>query len=315
MTRIANARTFGQDLMRGEHVVGAKPSAGVLMTSLSGRVPDYYAQKRDAESRLGRALDNTEFERDYLKLPEGGGLSASGTSVFDPVLCELAYRWFCPPDGTVLDPFAGGSVRGIVASKLGRRYVGCELRAEQVAANREQAAAICGDPAPLWLHGDSRHIERHAAGVKADFVFSCPPYADLERYSDDPADLSTLEYDEFRASYADIIAASCRLLMEDRFACFVVGDVRAKSGVYHGFPWHTIQAFEAAGLRLYNEAVLVTSVGSLPIRVGRQFDAGRKLGKTHQNVLVFVKGDAKRATEAIGKVECGDVEGVAQGDP
>jgi len=48
---------------------------------------------------------------------------------------------------------------------------------------------------------------------------------------------------------------------------------------------------------------LVTSVGSLPIRVGRQFASGRKLGKTHQNVLVFVKGDGKKATEACGPVE------------
>src|SRR5688572_4612648 len=51
----------------------------------------------------------------------------SGTSIFDPVLCELIYRWFVPPGGLVLDPFAGGSVRGIVAAMLGRRYVGVEL--------------------------------------------------------------------------------------------------------------------------------------------------------------------------------------------
>ena len=54
----------------------------------------------------------------------------TGASIFDPVLCELAYRWFSPEGGTVLDPFAGGSVRGIVASKLGRQYVGHELREE-----------------------------------------------------------------------------------------------------------------------------------------------------------------------------------------
>ena len=76
---------------------------------------------------------------------------------------------------------------------------------------------------------------------------------------------------------------------------------------------------KAAGLRLYNEAILVTAIGSLPIRVGRQFEAGRKLGKTlgktHQNVLVFVKGCAKRATEAVGPVEFGDIgEGEGQGE-
>ena len=45
-------------------------------------------------------------------------------------------------------------------------------------------------------------------------------------------------------------------------------------------------------------------VGSLPIRVGRQFESASKLGKTHQNVLVFVKGDPRAATEAVGPREC-----------
>lgn len=67
--------------------------------------------------------------------------------------------------------------------------------------------------------------------------------------------------------------------------------------------------FEAAGLRLYNEAILITAPGSLPIRVRRQFEAGRKLGKTHQNILVFVKGDARKATEAVGPAEVGDMDG------
>ena len=53
--------------------------------------------------------------------------TVTGTSIFDPVLCELAYRWFCPPGGLVLDPFAGGSVRGIVAAKCGRRYIGIDV--------------------------------------------------------------------------------------------------------------------------------------------------------------------------------------------
>ena len=57
-----------------------------------------------------------------------------------------------------------------------------------------------------------------------------------------------------------------------------------------------------------DSAILVTAVGSLPIRTGRQFTAGRKLGRTHQSVLVFVKGDPRRATEACGEVEFGEIE-------
>jgi DNA modification methylase len=227
---------------------------------------------------------------------------AAGTSIFDPVLCELVYRWFSPPAGSVLDPFAGGSVRGIVASKLGRQYVGIDLRAEQIAANEQQAAIITPEQPPRWLVGDSRTVQTLAPGAY-DLVFSCPPYADLERYSDDPADLSTLDYPGFLTAYRAIIAASVDLLRPDRFACFVVGDVRDGKGYYRNFVSDTIAAFHDAGARLYNEAILVTAVGSLPIRIGKQFSGARKLGKTHQNVLVFVKGDPRQATAACGPVD------------
>ena len=105
----------------------------------------------------------------------------------------------------------------------------------------------------------------------------------------------------------EIVAKAFRDAPRDLQACFVVGDVRGKDGFYYGFPWHTIEAFEAAGFRLYNEAVLVTAVGSLPIRAGRAFESARKLGKTHQNILIFCNGDPKKATAAIGPVEFGEV--------
>lgn len=308
--------------MRGEHVVGdnrhqAIPGGNTGPNSAwKFRTPAGY-QTRDQMNKFeGGLADGLVAHRAAQKAGEETnfqGQEATGTSIFDPVLCELAYRWFCPPGGLVLDPFAGGSVRGVVASKLGRQYVGIDLRAEQVAANKTQADIICGEPQPKWIIGDSRDICALAPTVEADFILSCPPYGDLERYSDDPRDLSTLEYEQFRPTLAGIIDATCSLLKPDRFACFVVGDFRdRRTGFYRGFPAHTIAAFEAAGLRLYNEAILVTAVGSLPVRVGKQFASTRKLGKTHQNVLIFCKGDPRAATEAIGEVEYGDVEGMPQ---
>ena len=232
----------------------------------------------------------------------------SGTSIFDPVLCEIAYRWFCPQGGKVLDPFAGGSVRGIVAAKLGRSYAGVDLHWEQVEANYIQAETICYDADLTWVTGDSTYIRDLLPG-QYDLLFSCPPYADLERYSDDPRDLSTMGYGAFMESYSKIIADSCSMLKDDRFAVFVVGDVRDReTGNYRNFVGDTVGTFKAAGLELYNDAVLVTSVGSLPIRVGRQFEASRKMGKAHQNVLVFLKGDAGIATCACGDVDIEDLE-------
>lgn len=502
---------------------------------------------------------------------------AGSTSIFDPVLCELTYRWFSPPGGLVLDPFAGGSVRGVVASKLGRQYVGIDVREVQVAANREQAARICADglalvpdvpqdwmpdltpvedhggvwmkredlytfagvrgakvrtcmmlaqraadrgvgvvtagarqspqvnfvaqiaarigvpcrahvpsgaltpelvaaksagaevvqheagyntvivararedaerlgwveipygmespeavtftapqvvniptgvrrivnavgsgmtlagilhgldeqgldipvvgvcvghppvdrldrhapadwrdrveivnhpseyhdeapvtvydgvqldpwyeakcidtlqpgdllwvsairpsvvpahaPMPEWVTGDAATITEldPLGGKKADLWFSCPPYGDLEVYSDDPADLSTMRHEAFLDAYRAIIRDSTALLADNRFAVIVVGDYRDSKGFYRNFVGETIRAFEDAGLRLYNEAVLVTNLASLILRVGKQFDHSRKLGKSHQNVLTFVKGDPVAATRACGPVQTGDL--------
>lgn len=218
------------------------------------------------------------------------------SSIFDPVLCELSYQWFNIPKGKILDPFAGGSVRGIVAAKLGFEYLGNDLRDEQITANRENAIEVLQDNElfPTWTTGDSKNIDKIAKGYEADLIFSCPPYADLEVYSDNPNDISNMEYKDFLTIYKEIIRKSCEMLKEDRFAVFVVGDVRDKKGFYRNFVSDTIMAFWNCGVILYNEMILVNAVGSLPIRAGKQFNASRKIGKTHQNVLVFYKGDPKK---------------------
>ena len=60
---------------------------------------------------------------------------AESISTFDPFLCELMYKWFSIEGMSILDPFAGGSVRGIVASVLGRDYTGIDLSQSQVDAD------------------------------------------------------------------------------------------------------------------------------------------------------------------------------------
>ena len=232
-----------------------------------------------------------------------GQVTYAGTSVFDPVLCELAYSWFSAPGGLVLDPFAGGSVRGIVASRLGRGYLGVELRPEQITANEPQADQLAGTPRPRWIEGDARDLLA-LTDEPADLVFSCPPYFDLETYSDDPRDLSNAGgYDAFCEAHAACIAAAAERLRDDRFAVWVISEIRGPDGNYRGLVPDTIRAFQAAGLALYNEAILVQPASSLPIRAGRMFSTARKLGRTHQNVLVFVKGSGRAAAEACGTVE------------
>ncbi len=308
---LINGRTqrgdgHGRPLNRAHPIPGGgtgKNSAYMFKTE-----DGYESLKDQSTKRLAKAFNiGMEANKDNNWSTEDN--QGSGTSIFDPVLCEIACRWFCPPSGRILDPFAGGSVRGIVAARLGRGYAGVDLRSEQAEANYAQAEWICPDAEDLtWVTGDSLDITALLPNTY-DLVFSCPPYADLERYSDDPRDLSTMDYDTFLEVYRAIIHGSCSMLKEDRFAVWVVGDIRDRTtGNYRGFVGDTIAAFRSAGLELYNEAVLVTAVGSLPIRVGKQFAGARKLGKSHQNVLVFLKGDSGRASEACGEIDLADLE-------
>ena len=232
-----------------------------------------------------------------------------GTSIFDPVLCEIIYRWFNTPKGLILDPFAGGSVRGIVAAKLGMQYYGVDLRREQIEANYQNAKEVIGEQfMPYWVCEDSMNIDKLFYKNKYDLAFSCPPYADLEVYSDDPRDLSNMKYEEFIQVYREIIKKTCSLLNDNRFAVFVVGEVRNKAGIYYNFIADTIDAFRSAGLAYYNEMILVNQIGSLAIRVSRQFNGSRKIGKHHQNVLVFFKGDTSKIKSIFPEIEYSEEE-------
>ena len=210
-------------------------------------------------------------------------------SVFDPALCEVLYHWFCNEGGTILDPFAGGSVRGIVANYLGYKYTGIDIRQEQVDSNREQALEILPiNNQPQWYVGDSNKVLNDDFATKFDFVFSCPPYADLEVYSDLDGDISNKPYNQFLELYESIIDKSCKLLKSGGYACFVVGEVRDKNGNYIGFVPDTINAFIKAGMKYYNEAILLNAIASASMRANGNMKS-QKLVKIHQNVLIFKK--------------------------
>jgi hypothetical protein len=312
---------MGQDLMKGENPNFHQTRTGRGQTSTGdGQGGDIEGTgARPASEAEGGGGLSTASDIDVAPpqktVPFSGHLNEhiddgnTGTSIFDPVLCELAYRWFAPAGGRILDPFAGGSVRGIVAWQLGLSYLGIELRMEQIAANLRQIGAIADrsspreNPAPLYYQGDAfERLGDFPDGI-ADLIFTCPPYGDLEIYSDDPLDISAWPMDRFDEHMRLIILRASRALKDDRFSIWVCSDYRGKDGGYARFPSKIRQWHAEAGLATYNEAILINSVGSLPIRAGKQFNATRKLGRCHQEMLCFLKGDERRATAAMAAID------------
>jgi len=243
------------------------------------------------KSEIGRdsqAIQSGTDEYRKIKNKPGYNNRAKYVSIFDPALCEVLYNWFCVKGGDILDPFAGGSVRGIVANYLGFKYTGVDIRQEQIDSNREQAIEILEvNNQPNWYVGDSSEVLGEFK-KEFDFVFSCPPYANLEVYSDLDGDISNMPYNEFMKAYEVIIAKSCKVLKPGGYACFVVGEVRDKKGNYIGFVPDTIRAFQRCGMHYYNEGILLNTIASASMRANGNMKT-QKLVKVHQNILVFKK--------------------------
>lgn len=274
----------------------------------------YWQERKRAWKALGLKSD---IGRDEALLGQGlndlaknTGMDLTGTSIFDPVLCEIMYAWFNVKGGKIFDPFAGGSVRGIIAAHCGYQYTGIDLRQEQVDANIENAKEL--GYAPTWHCDDSLNADKYVEDGSVDMIMSCPPYADLEQYSDDPRDISTMEYEDFLRVYTQIIEIAVRKLKPNRFVVWVVGDVRDKKGFYRDFLSDTKKAFINAGVSLYNEFVLVEQIATAAVRARKQFNAARKNAKCHQNVLVFFKGDPKTIKSNYNEVIPANLPGMEE---
>lgn len=212
-----------------------------------------------------------------------------GTSIFDPVLCEIIYRWFNIDGGSIIDPFAGGSVRGIMAGLTGHSYTGVDLRKEQIQCNIENAKEMGIKTDKIkWICGNSVDINEFT-NEKYDMLFTCPPYFDLEVYSDHPEDLSNMDYNRFEDIYTQILSRSGCKVRENRFAVVVISDVRDKKGFYRDLVGLTKRIFHNIGFKLYNEIILLNVVGSGAWRSRRNMK-NRKVVRLHQNVLVFFNG-------------------------
>lgn len=308
MTVLDTRQGYWLDRKRAWQALGINSEVGrdesLLYTDRMNAYTNWYEVKNAHPDLTDEQIE--EQHQDDLK-PYANG---SATSTFDPVLAELLTAWHTTHGDHILDPWAGGSVRGIVAAHLGRHYAGCELRPEQVAANEHQWAAINPHqddvPTPQWITGDSRHTMRDLPAESHDMILGCPPYYDLEEYSDDPADLSNMSTEQFEQAMRDTLTAADRALHPDRFAAFIIGAVRDKRGHLRDMKRLMIDS-APPGWHLVNDAVLINAVGTAAIRAPRAFTATRALARTHQDIVIFCKGDRKKATTRLGDVYLGEL--------
>lgn len=251
-----------------------------------------------AQARSNKLRNYTDVGVQFMSI------KGDTTSILDPVLSEVILHWFTEEKHKVFDPFAGDAVFGFCSAYKGRNFEGIELRKEQVNFNQTLIDELNTDS--KYYCDDALNILSYFEKESKDFMFSCPPYADLEVYSDLENDLSTMTYEQFFKTIEKVLIDCFSILKENRFACIVIGEVRHKTtGCYIGLVPKIIGIMERAGFNYYNEIILQTPVGNLMMRAGRYMNQNRKVGKQHQNVLVFYKGNPKNISKHFNKLKDG----------
>jgi hypothetical protein len=259
----------------------------------------YWKDRKQAWHELIK--DKGESRKNKLSGSEKNKMSKinNGVSLLDPVLAEICNKWFGLDNCNTFDCFAGDSVFGYVSDYMGNKFTGIELRQEQADLNNQR---LKGSKSK-YICDDGQNVLKHIKPNTQDLLFSCPPYFDLEVYSELKNDASNQkEYASFLKILDKAFTNSIKCLKDNRFAFIVVGDLRNKQGVYFNFPNDIKNIFIKNGMLLYNEMILVETLGTLPQRV-RRFMKNRKVGKCHQNVLVFYKGDTKQISNIYKELD------------
>lgn len=208
------------------------------------------------------------------------------TSIFNPVLAMKILSAYCPQNAYIYDAFGGGGTRGYVASAMGHRYLGVEIREDEVQRIREQQNTV--QNAFELVVGDS--TKYNIAEEAFDFSYSCPPYYDLEVYSKDPSDLSSwATYEQFLEGITASLAVTYKGLKPGAMCVWVVGNFRnEKTGELRHFNGDTVRAARSVGFTMWDEIIWKGASPSAVQRAG-QFEANRKIVRMHESVLVFKK--------------------------
>lgn len=174
---------------------------------------------------------------------------------------------------------------------------------EEQPAQTTSVATANTTTTPTWLTGDSATVMQTHQPLKANMIIGCPPYYDLEEYSDNPDDLSNMTPEQFDAAMLETLQQADRHLQDNSFAVFIVGNVRNKHGNLQDMKTLMQHCAQQIGWNYTNDAVLINAAGSAAMRASGPFTKARTLARVHQDIIIFTKGDRKAAAAKCGEVQ------------
>lgn len=207
------------------------------------------------------------------------------TSIFNPHLAQMILSAYCPPKAKVYDAFAGGGTRGFIAAAMGHDYLGVEIRPEEVDRIKRKQAELHADFDIICADSRFYPIDNETY----DFSYSCPPYYNLEVYSDIDGDMSNVAtYEEFLDMLRQSLTVTYMGLKPGSLCVWVVGNFRPKQSYLVHFNGDCARIGQEVGFELWDELVFWGASDVAASRSG-QFVANRKSVRVHEYILIFKK--------------------------
>lgn len=182
------------------------------------------------------------------------------TKILPQVMGEFVER-LSNPDEVVLDPFAGGGTVAVECALRHRRSINIDINplALEIARKKLNAlrtGSLFDAPPPveqqLCVCADARQLPLPTHSM--DAIVTDIPYADMIRYSDLAADLSTIDdYDAFLGELERAFEEMNRVLKPSRYCAIFVADYRiARSRLILPLHADVISLMQAHGFELFD---------------------------------------------------------------
>ena len=194
---------------------------------------------------------------------------------------KAIYEKFCPKDGVIYDFCAGfgGRMLGALSSSKNFTYIGTDPNTETYENLLKEGAYIeevTGRKNSFKIYNEcAENLDLKEKSV--DFVFSCPPFFDLERYTDEETQsyIRYSNYEEWLECFVRPSIKKCISAMKpEGIYCVDVENFQSK-GKEFLLPLDWIQIAEEEGLSLQK---------TLPIK-----SRSRKRNNWSNNIYIFTK--------------------------
>ena len=257
-----------------------KARLGFLPSSLwkpDVSITKFLKEQINDKSQTRETLNSNRSDRRH-------GVNNGKCSIFNPQLAQMILAAYAPMNGRIYDPFGGGGTRGYIATKMGYDYTGVEIREEEY--NRVLAQMKEWNLNFKFILADS---VKYKPNESFDFIYTCPPYYDLEVYSDMKEDLSNApSYGEYLNMLQKVLENCYDVLKKDGFAVFVVGNFRNKKGELEHLNGDLITKAKEVGFKLWDELIWMGASNVALTRCGK-FEKNRKSVRMHEYIIILKK--------------------------